>query len=101
MSETALPHPSPASILQQQDWPTLEDHLNHHGYAIIPGLFSRRQSRVEVVPSQQGDAVIFAVQHKPATGTRGIYRTHLRHVVSGILSGHRHTLGMILHNAEK
>ena len=244
MSETALLHPSPASILQQQDWPTLEDHLNHHGYAIIPGLFSHRQcqwmarlydntsrfrkrvlmerhgfgqgeyqyfayplptplqalretlythlasianrwqqlmklearfpprhadfiaqchqagqtlptplllqyikgdynclhqdlygehvfplqmavllsapgkdftggefvmteqrprmqSRVEVVPLQQGDAVIFAVHHKPATGTRGIYRTHLRHGVSRILSGHRHTLGVMLHDAEK
>lgn len=244
MSETALPHPSPANILQQQDWPAVEDHLNHHGYVIIAGLFSRRQcqwlarlygdaslfrkrvvmerhgfgngeyqyfayplpaplqalretlyahlapianrwqqlmklevrfpprhedfisqchqagqtlptplllqyvqgdynclhqdlygehvfplqmavllsapgedftggefvmteqrprmqSRVEVVPLQQGDAVIFATHHKPAAGTRGVYRVHLRHGVSRILSGQRHMLGVILHDAEK
>jgi hypothetical protein len=49
----------------------------------------RMQSRPEVVPLQQGDAVVFAVHHRPVRGTRGIYRVNLRHGVSRIRSGHR------------
>ena len=59
----------------------------------------RMQSRVEVVPLRQGDAVIFAVRHRPAQGTRGAYRVQLRHGVSRIREGRRHTLGIILHDA--
>jgi uncharacterized protein len=59
----------------------------------------RMQSRVEVVPLRQGDAVVFAVHHRPVQGTRGVYRVNLRHGVSRIRSGHRHTLGIILHDA--
>jgi uncharacterized protein len=59
----------------------------------------RMQSRAEVVPLQQGDAVIFAVHHRPIRGTRGIYRVNLRHGVSRVRSGHRHTLGVIFHDA--
>ncbi|AXQ30246.1 proline hydroxylase [Solimonas sp. K1W22B-7] len=59
----------------------------------------RRQSRVEVVPLAQGDAVIFAVHHRPASGSRGAYRVNLRHGVSRLRSGHRHTLGVIFHDA--
>jgi hypothetical protein len=57
------------------------------------------QSRAEVVPLRQGDAVIFAVYHRPVTGTRGVYRVNLRHGVSRIRSGHRYTLGLIFHDA--
>lgn len=60
----------------------------------------RMQSRPEVVPLRQGDAVIFAVHHRPVHGTRGIYRVNLRHGVSRVRSGHRHTLGVIFHDAE-
>jgi len=60
----------------------------------------RMQSRAEVVPLEQGDAVIFAVHHRPVRGTRGVYRVNLRHGVSRIRSGTRHTLGIILHDAE-
>jgi hypothetical protein len=60
----------------------------------------RMQSRVEVVPLQQGDAVAFAVYHRPVQGTRGTYRVNLRHGVSRIRHGHRHTLGIIFHDAE-
>jgi uncharacterized protein len=60
----------------------------------------RMQSRVEVVPLQQGDAVAFAVHHRPVKGTRGMYRVNLRHGVSRIRNGHRHTLGIIFHDAE-
>jgi hypothetical protein len=59
----------------------------------------RMQSRVDVVPLQQGDAVIFAVRHRPVRGTRGFYRVNLRHGVSRIRAGHRHTLGVIFHDA--
>jgi hypothetical protein len=59
----------------------------------------RMQSRAEVVPLEQGDAVVFAVHHRPMQGTRGIYRVNLRHGVSRLRSGHRHTLGVIFHDA--
>ena len=60
----------------------------------------RMQSRAEVVPLRQGDAVIFAVHHRPVKGTRGMYRVNLRHGVSRVRSGHRHTLGIIFHDAK-
>ena len=60
----------------------------------------RMQSRAEVVPLQQGDAVIFPVNHRPVHGTRGVYRVNMRHGVSKIRSGHRHTLGIIFHDAQ-
>jgi uncharacterized protein len=60
----------------------------------------RMQSRAEVVPLRQGDAVAFAVHHRPMQGARGIYRVNLRHGVSRIRRGHRHTLGIIFHDAE-
>jgi hypothetical protein len=59
----------------------------------------RMQSRVEVVPLNQGDAVVFAVHHRPVNGTRGPYRVNMRHGVSRLRSGHRHTLGVIFHDA--
>ena len=59
----------------------------------------RMQSRVEVVPLRQGDAVTFAVHHRPVQGTRGTYRVNLKHGVSRIRRGHRHTLGIIFHDA--
>lgn len=59
----------------------------------------RMQSRVEVVPLQQGDAVIFAVNQRPVAGTRGSYRVNMRHGVSRLRSGQRHTLGVIFHDA--
>jgi hypothetical protein len=60
----------------------------------------RMQSRVEVVPLAQGDAVLFAVHHRPVQGTKGAYRVNLRHGVSRVRSGHRHTLGVIFHDAK-
>jgi uncharacterized protein len=59
----------------------------------------RMQSRPEVVPLRQGDAVAFAVHHRPVQGTRGVYRVNLRHGVSRLRSGHRHTAGIIFHDA--
>src|SRR6266478_2926524 len=60
----------------------------------------RMQSRAEVVPLGQGDAVAFAVHNRPVQGTRGVYRVNLRHGVSRIRSGHRHTVGVIFHDAK-
>jgi hypothetical protein len=59
----------------------------------------RAQSRAEVVPLSQGDAVIFPVHHRPAQGTRGAYRVTMRHGVSRVTSGLRQTLGIIFHDA--
>jgi hypothetical protein len=59
----------------------------------------RMQSRVEVVPLAKGDAVVFAVNSRPHRGTRGDYRVAMRHGVSRLRSGRRHTLGIIFHDA--
>jgi hypothetical protein len=59
----------------------------------------RMQSRVEVVPLGQGDAVLFAVNARPVQGGRGDYRVAMRHGVSPLRAGHRHTLGIIFHDA--
>lgn len=59
----------------------------------------RMQSRAQVIGLRQGDAAIIAVHHRPVQGTRGVYRVHLRHGVSRVTSGLRHTLGVVLHDA--
>lgn len=58
------------------------------------------QSRAEIVPLQQGDAVIFPVSQRPVKGTRGHYRVNMRHGVSRLRSGKRHTLGIIFHDSK-
>jgi hypothetical protein len=60
----------------------------------------RMQSRAEVVPLRQGDAVAFAVHHRPVQGTRGTYRVNLRHGVSRLRAGRRYTVGVIFHDAK-
>ena len=69
------------------------------GEFVITEQRPRMQSRAEVIPLRQGDAVIFAVHHRPVRGTRGDYRVNLRHGVSQIRSGRRHTVGIIFHDA--
>lgn len=59
----------------------------------------RMQSRPMVLPLRQGDAAVFAVHHRPVQGARGVYRVNLRHGVSRVRSGHRHTVGVIFHDA--
>lgn len=79
--------------------------LSRPGRDFIGGEFvlteqrPRMQSRPEVVPLCQGDAVAFAVHQRPMQGTRGTYRVNLRHGVSRVRSGHRYTLGVIFHDA--
>jgi uncharacterized protein len=70
------------------------------GEFILAEQRPRMQSRVEVVPLGQGDGVIFPVHHRPVRGTRGFYRVNLRHGVSRLRSGRRHTLGVIFHDAQ-
>lgn len=60
----------------------------------------RMQSRVDVVPLAQGEAVIFAVHRRPVQGCRGTYRVNMRHGVSRLRTGRRHALGIIFHDAE-
>jgi hypothetical protein len=60
----------------------------------------RMQSRVEVVPLRQGDGLVWAVRNRPVQGTRGTYRVNMRHGVSRLHSGHRHTVGVIFHDAK-
>lgn len=80
--------------------------LSKPGHDFAGGEFAlteqrpRMQSRVEVVPLQQGDAVLFAVHNRPVQGSKGAYRVNMRHGVSRIRSGHRHTLGIIFHDAK-
>ncbi|MER2513984.1 MAG: 2OG-Fe(II) oxygenase [Nitrosomonas ureae] len=69
------------------------------GEFVLTGQWPRMQSRPEVVPLRQGDAVVFAVHYRPVQGTRGIYRVNMRHGVSRLRSGHRHTVGIIFHDA--
>jgi uncharacterized protein len=59
----------------------------------------RMQSRPIVLPLQQGDAAVIAVHHRPVQGTRGVFRVNLRHGVSRLRAGHRHTAGIIFHDA--
>lgn len=70
------------------------------GEFVITEQRPRMQSRAEVVPLRQGDAVVFAVHNRPVQGTKGTYRVNLRHGVSRVRSGHRHTVGLIFHDAK-
>lgn len=69
------------------------------GEFVITEQRPRMQSRPEVVPLRQGDAVAFAVHHRPVQGMRGVYRVNLRHGVSRLRSGERYTAGIIFHDA--
>lgn len=69
------------------------------GEFVVTEQRPRRQSRVDVVPLAQGDAVLFAVSERPVHGSRGDFRVTHRHGVSRITRGERHTLGIILHDA--
>ena len=60
----------------------------------------RAQSRGQAIALEQGQAVIFATRYRPVQGTRGHYRVNMRHGVSRLLSGERHTLGIIFHDAK-
>jgi hypothetical protein len=70
------------------------------GELVLTEQRPRMQSRASVVPLRQGDGVVFAVNHRPVRGARGFYRVTMRHGVSELRSGRRHTLGVIFHDAK-
>lgn len=70
------------------------------GEFVITEQRPRMQSRPIVAPLRQGDGVVFAVHHRPVQGARGVYRVNLRHGVSRVRSGMRHTIGIIFHDAK-
>ena len=70
------------------------------GELVLTEQRPRMQSRATVVPLRRGDGVLFAVHHRPVQGTRGTYRVNLRHGVSEVRSGRRHTLGVIFHDSK-
>jgi hypothetical protein len=70
------------------------------GEFILAEQRPRRQSRVEALSPEQGDAVVFSVHHRPVQGAHGYYRATLRHGVSTVRSGQRYTLGIIFHDAK-
>lgn len=69
------------------------------GEFILTEQRPRQQSRVMVVPLAQGDGVVFAVNSRPVRGSRGDYQVKMRHGVSRLLTGRRHVLGLIFHDA--
>lgn len=69
------------------------------GELVLTEQKPRMQTRAQVVPLSQGDAAIFAVNARPAPGPRGYHRLTMRHGVSQVESGIRHTLGVIFHDA--
>jgi uncharacterized protein len=87
--------PLQVAILLSEPWKDFTG-----GEFVITEQRPRMQSRAEVVPLQQGDAVIFAVNERPVRGIRGVYRVRLRHGVSTVRTGRRHTLGVIFHDAK-
>jgi hypothetical protein len=69
------------------------------GELVLTEQRPRMQSRAEVVPLRRGEGAIFAVSHRPMAGARGTYRVTMRHGVSRVRAGMRHTLGVIFHDA--
>ncbi|CAB5516623.1 hypothetical protein LMG26857_05701 [Achromobacter anxifer] len=72
---------------------------DYTGGEFVMTELSPRGQRAEVVPLRQGDALVFTVNQRPVAGSRGVHRVAMRHGVSRIRSGHRHTLGLIFHDA--
>lgn len=74
--------------------------LDFTGGEFVMTETSNREQRADVLPLQQGDALIFTVNQRPVPGTRGWRKTAMRHGVSALRSGRRHTLGLIFHDAQ-
>jgi hypothetical protein len=91
--------PLQAAVLLNQPGMTSEGGDFEGGEFVLTEQRPRMQSRVMVVPLNRGDGVVFAVNSRPVAGTRGTYRVALRHGVSALRSGARHTLGVIFHDA--
>lgn len=90
-----LAFPIQVAILLSEPWKDFTG-----GEFVLTEQRPRMQSRAEVVPLRQGDAVAFAVHNRPVQGSKGNYRVNLRHGVSRVRSGMRHTVGIIFHDAK-
>ena len=119
MSAAVLQPAAGEGRLASFDWRQVESDLDAQGSALLPGLLTPDEcaaiaglypredgfrsrvvmSRHGFVAPRQGDGLIFAVHHRPVRGTRGSYRVTMRHGVSQLRSGQRHTLGVIFHDA--
>ncbi|WP_421708229.1 2OG-Fe(II) oxygenase [Algihabitans sp.] len=95
----AVHFPLQMAILLSQPGPEADGGDFEGGTFLLTEQRPRSQSRAEVVPLAQGDAVIFPVRDRPAEGQRGPYRLTLRHGVSRLTRGQRLTLGIIFHDA--
>src|SRR2546429_9241124 len=102
------PPPAPAERVAALDWERIAANLEADGCAVIGGMCSPPECRSlsesylsdelfrsRIVPLGRGDGVIFPVHQRPVRGTRGVYRVNMRHGVSRLRSGRRHTLGVI------
>jgi hypothetical protein len=87
--------PLQAAVLLSEPWKDFTG-----GEFVLTEQRPRVQSRAEVVPLRQGDGLVWAVRNRPIQGTRGTYRVNMRHGVSRLHSGHRHTVGVIFHDAK-
>jgi uncharacterized protein len=72
----------------------------HGGEFVLTEGKPRAQSRVEVVPLERGDAIIFASRYRPGHGARGVQRLSMRHGVSRLRDGERYSLGIVFHDAQ-
>ena len=90
----ALAFPLQATVLLSEPGRQFEG-----GAFVLTEQRPRMQSRAEVVPLAQGEAVVFAVNQRPVRGSRGDYRVRMRHGVGTVRSGRRHALGVIFHDA--
>jgi hypothetical protein len=72
----------------------------HGGEFVVSEQKPRAQSRVEVVPLERGDAIVFASRYRPGQGRRGVQRLSMRHGVSRLRDGERYTLGIVFHDAQ-
>ena len=108
MTGQALVAASLAARREDLPWPAVERALDGDGWAggdfsggefVLVEQKPRSQSRATVVPLSLGHAVIFAVHHRPARGSKGVYRAALRHGVSTVRDGARFTLGVMFHDA--
>jgi hypothetical protein len=70
------------------------------GEFVITEQIPRAQSKASVIKPRQGDIIIFATQFRPLKGKKGYYRANMKHGVSKIRFGVRHTLGIIFHDAQ-
>jgi len=60
----------------------------------------RAQSTPNVIIPAKGEAIVVTTRYRPVRGTRGFYRSNVRHGVSALHRGHRHTLGILFHDAK-